>query len=556
MVRRSMRLLAWLPVVLLPALLFGGSGAEAAGWRYLVLVIAGLDEHQGIAENAAEVLIARLAQAGIESVGPEVLARDFSDPGALRRCAVDLGCISRAAAAIGTQRVLLGLMGRQGEQVSVSVEVIDVEARRSLARRSARLAEHELASRLLELSGEVLDSLEQGGGTKATLVLRIEGGTAQLIALDGKTVGSGKSWTLERIEPGEHELRLELADGSKVYQHLSLEPGKKELVVRVGEAALPWERSYQRGEEALQRGALEQALREAQAALAEPAADQPEVHLLLARACLGLLKADRADGDKVVLAFQAAQRARDLKGGPPALRMRSELTRRFAQVRLEPGPGWRQQGPIELQTVRSDQPRLSRSIADRLARQGWDLPQDVYLPRPGHYRLNGRDLLVEEKAEGRPLILALSPAPRRASSRAWINLALLGALGGGDLEEPVLGLAATLLPWCSGAGCLTARLEGSTRFGEVEREQGERRLWLRAGPGWAWPLLEGRLRLDVSVDALYALDEAELGLGLGGAVSWLVLPHLRLGLRPSWNLLELKVQGSTIGAQLELALEL
>ncbi|MCX5998395.1 MAG: hypothetical protein NTU41_02085, partial [Chloroflexi bacterium] len=51
---------------------------------------------------------------------------------------------------------------------------------------------------------------------------------------------------------------LELAGGGTVRQHLVLEQGRKELQLRVGAAALPFERHLQRGEEALFQGDVEE----------------------------------------------------------------------------------------------------------------------------------------------------------------------------------------------------------------------------------------------------------------------------------------------------------
>ena len=535
--------------------------ARAELRRYLVLVVAGYDHHQAVAENAVELIIARLAQEEIEPVGPEGLTRDYPDRSTLRRCAVDLGCICRAARTMGADRVLLGLMSQRGEKIDVTLEVIDALERRSIARTAANLDEGEFAPRILELASALLQELEGTAEVGATLVLSIEGASARRILFDGKPVGSGRAWTGEGLELGEHELLLELEDGSTLRRSLSLGKGRKELTLRLGDAALPHERHLQKAEAALFEGKAGLALTEVRAALRDQAgAQQGAVHLMLGRVCLSMLLGTEPSAELLDQAFDAVRRASDLMAGPEVIQLRAELARHFARVRLEPGPGWTQPGSIHLRELgpsqRGSRPALLRSIASRLDGQKWHLPAELRLPRPGRYRINGQDLILGQQAESRLRVLALPARQMSISGPVPPALSLLAAPGDGGIGEVYGGLAAQLFPWCSEAACLGGRVEASVKVPSSGRGSSSRSFWLSCGPGLSRLLLSSRLRVDLSLAGLWAPGSAELGLGMSGAAGWLLGAGLRLGLRPSWSFFDLQVEGSTLGVQVELSYEL
>lgn len=522
----------------------------------------------------AEMLIARLAQDGVESVGPETIQRDHPTASSLRRCAVDVGCVSRAATALGAQHVLLGLVSHEPRHVAVTLELIDALGRRSVARTSSVLPQGELGTGLLALADEVLAAPASASSTAATLDLRIVGGRAQRVLFDGREVGTGSRWVGKELEPGEHELVIELEGGGQRRRQLTLGPWRETLVVRVGAAARPFERHLQRAEQALYDGRAQDALRLSEAALEAGGRAHGEVFLTLARACLALLDGPNASVPLVDRAFDAVRRALDLKAGAGASRLRAELARRFARVRLEPGEGWSGEGRVELVALgpgptdsaepgqdSPTPPEARRALAQALGRslrgRRWALPMELRLPRPGSYEVNGRLLRLGARPEGRPLVLAIPPAPaHRREAPRWAA-GLLLAQGEGPGFDPQGGLEAIYGLRCGRSACLTLRAEVMLR-GEGERDSGDERAqaWARLGPGGALFVWGRRLRLDASLELLVEPGRPALGLGVGAALGWAPgLGGLRLALRPALNLFGFSPERAEAGAQFVLGWE-
>lgn len=535
--------------------------------RYLVLVVAGEDDHAGQVAQLAEMLIARMAQDGVESVGPETIQRDHPSPSSLRRCAVDVGCVSRAASALGAQRVLLGLVSHEPQHVAVTLELIDALGRRSVARSSSVLHQDQLGQGLLALADEVLRTPSATTGHHATLDLRVVGGQALRFVFDGRPVGSGSRWVGTELEPGEHELVIELEGGGQRRRQITLGPWRETLVVRVGGAARPFELHLQQAEQALYDGHAQDALHHAEAALEAGGRAHGEVFLALARACLALLDGPQAAVPLVDRAFDAVRRALDLKAGAGATRLRAELARRFARVRLEPGEGWQDPGIVELTAparIAPAEPRPSADVAPLPARQAlaeaigrslrdraWALPLELRLPRPGAYEINGRSINLGARPEGRPVVLAIPPAQGTGGGLPRWMLGALVAQGIAGGLDPQLGLEAVFGFRCGRTACAVARAELSARRAGEGASLDRPVVWARVGPGVAAFLWARHLRLDASAELLVDPVAAEVGLGLGAAASWaLGWGGLRVGLRPAFNLFDFSPERAELGAQL------
>jgi len=498
MMSRSLRgsLERWpITVCCLLALVCGPAVSWAQPLRHLVLVVTGQSAQQGRADGAAEVLIARLAGDGVESVGPEGLLRDYPEPASLRRCAVDIECLSRAASVLGADRVLLGLLSAQDDALGMTLELIDTTARRSLGRVAGKLPEAEFAARLLGLAEELLRRPASAGASPST---------------PGRAVPSPE-------------------------------------VTRQRAA----------GEQALTQGDFERARELGQAALRAPGGDEPGVHALLVRACLGLLDGHQPRLGHLDEAARAARRGVELGGGATALQLQAELHRRFARVRLEPGVGWTGGAHLRVEALPDESGREPALVAQRLARELGERvhhpPLELLLPRPGRYRLNGLPLVVGPPGEPEPLVLRVDGRPP-APALPWLSVAVLGSAGT-SLETVDGGIALAFYPWCGATLCLEARVEADLRLRSAVDPPRHAR-WLRGGLGAAWYPLAARLRLDLALEGLLEPASGEPGFALGGGAAWRVLGPLRLGLRPFCNFFAAAIDESALGAQLELSGEL
>ncbi len=522
----------------------------AGGHKYLVMVVSGRDEDRATAENVAELLIARVAQNQIESVGPESLASDYPDQASLRRCAVDMGCISRAAATVGADHVLLGIMSREGQRVALSLELIDAVQRSSLARGRTILDMHDLASGTMALAGEVLGG---GSGGEGRLTVTVLGGQAEAILLDGDEVGSGDTWESGDIPPGEHEVRVRLPGGHEVVELVQVEPGPNRLEIRVGEAAAPWERHLHRADEALRGGDPATAVAEARLALGAEGADRAKVNVALAKACLALIEAGQGHGALAREAVTAADRTTG--AGPAGLRVRSMVARRLAKVRLEPGPGWTNPGRLDLVVVdpppMSAMARLANSTVRSLAARTWELPMTLILPTQAHYRINGSLVILDPGDARSEYVISTRPAEPASHGARW-RVGIHGAVDPGDWETFFAGISGQYMLWSLPAVGLVTHV--ALNHEEPSAAAGHQ-WWGNLGLAVVLRSFDDDLVLEQGLSLAVDPGNETAGLGLHLAAGYRLLTHLRLGPRAQLDLFEMAMSETVAGVSLQLTFE-
>jgi hypothetical protein len=214
--------------------------------KLAALILKTGDVDQDLADNLTEVLIARLAERPLPGVGAVTLvgkeqlrARMGSDERRALACLEDMGCLGPVGVELGVTRVVVGTLGRRGDDYLYNLSLVDI-------------ASGKVESRVFQLVAGKVDALiEAVQATADRLFLpKVEPGSVRVVSavagamvyLDDLFVGSTPV-RRDGVEPGSHRLRVE-AEGHRGWQNVVDVPAGSLLEISVPLSSLPERRRW------------------------------------------------------------------------------------------------------------------------------------------------------------------------------------------------------------------------------------------------------------------------------------------------------------------------
>ncbi len=224
--------------------LFTASAVQARGARpkmaALILKTGAVDEE--LADNLTEVLIARLARRGDHEIaGKEELKTKLGvDDRAASDCMSNPECLGRVGTELGVTRMVVGQLGRHGDDYIYNLNLIDIGTGK-VENRVFEMVAGGKVNNLIAAVQSTADKLFQPkiepGGVRVTSETR-----GAMVYLDDSFMGSTPV-RRDGIEPGSHALRVE-KEGHVGWTKQVDVPAGNTLEIKVPLAALPARRHW------------------------------------------------------------------------------------------------------------------------------------------------------------------------------------------------------------------------------------------------------------------------------------------------------------------------
>ena len=226
------------------AFVLAGSGAVVAKTKpklaALILKSGSVDEE--LADNLTEVLIARIARRGEHEIaGKEELKSKLGvDDRAAAECMQNLGCLGRAGTELGVTRMVVGTLGKRGDDYLYNLTLIDI----STGQVENRVFELVAGGKIDPLIAAVQSTADklflpkvEPGGVRVTSETR-----GAMVYFDDAFMGSTPV-RRDGIEPGAHSLRVE-KEGHVGWAKDIEVPAGATMEIKVPLAALPERRKW------------------------------------------------------------------------------------------------------------------------------------------------------------------------------------------------------------------------------------------------------------------------------------------------------------------------
>jgi PEGA domain-containing protein len=204
--RRMRRL--WMATLGLLVAGLASAGVAAAGGKpklaALILKSGSVDEE--LADNLTEVLIARLARRGEIAGKEELKSRLGVDERAAAECMQNIGCLGRAGTELGVTRLVVGTLGRRGDDYLYNLNLIDIETGRVENRVFEMVAGGKIDSVIAAVQStadKLFEPKVEPGAVRVTSETR-----GAMVYFDDAFMGSTPV-RRDGIEPGPHGLRVE-----------------------------------------------------------------------------------------------------------------------------------------------------------------------------------------------------------------------------------------------------------------------------------------------------------------------------------------------------------
>jgi hypothetical protein len=231
-----MRSLGWV-------LLWCGVAQAAPKPKLAALILRSGGVEEELADNLTEVLISRLAKRGDHEIaGKEEFKTKLGvDDKAVGECMQNLGCLGRAGTELGVTRVVVGTLGRRGDDYLYNLSLIDIESGRVENRVFELVAGggkvDTLIAAVQATADKLLEPKVEPGGVRVTSETR-----GAMVYLDDAFMGSTPV-RRDGIEAGTHHLRVE-KEGHRGWTKDVDVPAGNTLEVKVPLTALPEKRKW------------------------------------------------------------------------------------------------------------------------------------------------------------------------------------------------------------------------------------------------------------------------------------------------------------------------
>ncbi len=172
----------------------------------LILKTGSVDEE--LADNLTEVLISRLAKRGDHEIaGKEELKTKLGvDDRAAADCMSNSGCLGRVGTELGVTRMIVGTLGKRGDDYAYNLNLIDIETGKVENRVFELVAGgkvQELIAAVQSTADKLLEPKVEPGGVRVTSETR-----GAMVYLDEAFMGSTPV-RRDGVDPGAHSLRVE-----------------------------------------------------------------------------------------------------------------------------------------------------------------------------------------------------------------------------------------------------------------------------------------------------------------------------------------------------------
>ena len=234
-----MRALSLLGVVMIVAT---AAPAQATRPKMAALIVKTGNVDEELADNLTEVLIARLARRGDHEIaGKEELKTKLGvDDRAAGDCMSSPECLGRVGTELGVTRMVVGQLGRRGDDYIYNLNLIDIGTGKVENRVFEMVAGgkvNNLIAAVQSTADKLFEPKVEPGGVRVTSETR--GAT---VYLDDAFVGATPV-RRDGIEPGPHALRVEKEGHVGWSKQVDVPPGNT-LQIKVPLAALPERRRW------------------------------------------------------------------------------------------------------------------------------------------------------------------------------------------------------------------------------------------------------------------------------------------------------------------------
>jgi hypothetical protein len=221
------------------------ASAAAAGKpkpKLAALILKSGNVDEDLADNLTEVLIARLARRGDHEIaGKEELKTKLGvDDRAAAECMQNLGCLGRAGIELGVTRMVVGTLGRRGQDFLYNLNLIDIGTGQVENRVFEMVAGGKVESVIAAVQStadKLFEKKVEPGGLRVTSETR-----GAMVYLDDAFMGSTPV-RRDGIEPGPHGLRVE-KEGHVGWAKQIDVPSGVTMEIKVPLTALPERRKW------------------------------------------------------------------------------------------------------------------------------------------------------------------------------------------------------------------------------------------------------------------------------------------------------------------------
>jgi PEGA domain len=206
----------------------------------LILKTGSVDEE--LADNLTEVLISRLARRGDHEIaGKEELKTKLGiDDRAAAECMQNLGCLGRVGTELGVTRMVVGTLGKRGDDYLYNLNLIDISSGQVENRVFEMVAGGKvdpLIAAVQSTADKLFQPKVEPGGVRVTSETR-----GAMVYLDEAFMGSTPV-RRDGIEPGAHHLRVE-KEGHVGWAKEIEVPAGATMQIKVPLTALPERRHW------------------------------------------------------------------------------------------------------------------------------------------------------------------------------------------------------------------------------------------------------------------------------------------------------------------------
>jgi hypothetical protein len=215
---------------------------EAARPKLAALILQTGNVDQELADNLTEVLISRLARRGDHEIaGKEELKTKLGvDDRAAAACMSNLECLGRAGTELGVTTMVVGTLGRRGDDYLYNLSLIDIASGKIENRVFEQVAGGKVANLIAAVQStadKLLEPRVEPGAVRVSSETR-----GALVYLDDAFIGSTPV-RRDGVEPGPHALRVEKEGHLGLAREIEV-PAGSTLEVKVPLTMLPERRRW------------------------------------------------------------------------------------------------------------------------------------------------------------------------------------------------------------------------------------------------------------------------------------------------------------------------
>src|SRR4051812_42463793 len=206
----------------------------------LILKTGSVDEE--LADNLTEVLIARIARRGEHEIAgkEELKAKLGVDDRAAAECVQDMRCLGRAGTELGVTRLVVGTLGRRGNDYLYNLNLIDIATGKVESRVFQMVAGgkvNDVIAAVQVTADKLFEPKVEPGAVRVTSETR-----GAMVYLDDAFVGATPV-RRDGVEPGAHGLRVE-KEGHLGWAKEIEVPAGSMLEIKVSLDSLPERRKW------------------------------------------------------------------------------------------------------------------------------------------------------------------------------------------------------------------------------------------------------------------------------------------------------------------------